>query len=428
MIKRNYLNFDLQFERQEDHYRLEAYGPAGRYIDTFYLPFTDTELENLILRISRTRRVMRRIDHPDIKISKHIGQRLYTAVFKDQIDDLFRKSLDQAEQQDFGLRLRIHLNQTPELANLPWECLYNQTLNNFLALSVETPIIRYLDIPRPIRPLAVELPLRVLVIISNPQGLPFLDVSAEWDHICTALSDLVKDRMVILERLERPTLGDLQGRLRRDAYHILHFVGHGTYDNGSQDGMLMLEDRLGDRSPVSGQELGMLLHDHRSLRLVILNVCEGGRSSAEDPFAGVAQSLIQQSIPAVIAMQFEISDEAAILIAHEFYGAITDGYPIDGALSEARKSIFAQGYRLEWATPVLYLRATDGHIFMPSAINSIQGMTIQEKVADIFQDQSLDNDSSNRQETKQQVSINSEALKTHSQLESVQQKSSIFIL
>ena len=107
----------------------------------------------------------------------------------------------------------------------------------------------------------------------------------------------------------------------------------------------------------------MLLHDQDSLRLAILNACEGARSSRQDPFAGSAQSLVQQGIPAVIAMQFEIADDVASTFAHEFYGALADGLPIDASVTEARKAIFAGGREIEWATPVLYLRAPDGRIF-----------------------------------------------------------------
>jgi hypothetical protein len=96
---------------------------------------------------------------------------------------------------------------------------------------------------------------------------------------------------------------------------------------------------------------------------VVLNACEGARTSRTDPFAGAAQSLVQQGLAAVIAMQFEISDEAAITFSHEFYGALADGYPVDAALVEARKAIFAQENGLEWGTPVLYLRAPDGRVF-----------------------------------------------------------------
>ena len=106
-----------------------------------------------------------------------------------------------------------------------------------------------------------------------------------------------------------------------------------------------------------------MLHDHRSLRLAVLNSCEGARGGRTDPFSGTAQSLIQQGIPAVVAMQFEITDDAAITFAHELYEAVADGYPLDAAIAEARKAIRGQPNPVEWATPVLYLRAPDGRIF-----------------------------------------------------------------
>jgi hypothetical protein len=107
----------------------------------------------------------------------------------------------------------------------------------------------------------------------------------------------------------------------------------------------------------------VLLHDHDSLRLVVLNACEGARTDITDPYAGTAQSLVQQGIPAVVAMQFEITDTAAIMLAQELYGAVADAYPLDAALAEARKAIYAEGNSIEWATPVLYLRAPDGRVF-----------------------------------------------------------------
>jgi len=72
---------------------------------------------------------------------------------------------------------------------------------------------------------------------------------------------------------------------------------------------------------------------------------------------------VQQGIPAVIAMQFEVTDEAAITFAYDFYGALADGYPVDAAIAEARKAIYAQGNDIEWGTPVLYMRSPDGRLF-----------------------------------------------------------------
>jgi len=63
-------------------------------------------------------------------------------------------------------------------------------------------------------------------------------------------------------------------------------------------------------------------------------------------------------------MQYEISDEAAIIFSREFYNALADNYPVDAAVTEARIAIVhSRRDTIEWATPVLYMRAPDGMLF-----------------------------------------------------------------
>lgn len=360
-----YLDFDLSIERMaENTYRARVLAsPAGLAKTEFILPLSPLELENFVLRVGRMRRTTRRVESPEMQAAKDFGSKLYKAVFSDEVQSALRSSLDQARAQSSGLRIRLRLNEAPELVDIPWEYLYNPSLNRFLALSVNTPIVRYLELPENIKPLAVKPPLRVLVMIANPKDYPALDVENEWLNLKKAVGDLEERGLLILERLETATPVALQYRLRRDDFHVFHFIGHGGFDEGAQDGLLMLENENGLGKALSGQYLGTILHDEDSLRLVVLNACEGARTGKNDPFAGAAQSLVQQGLPAVIAMQFEVSDQAAITFAHEFYAALADGYPVDAALAEARKIIFSSGNEIEWGTPVLYLRAADGQIF-----------------------------------------------------------------
>ena len=364
MAKMQYLDFDLHLERSEKGYRAEVVAcPAGQASVEFEVPFSDLEVENLLLRLGRPRQGIRRVDLPEMEAAKNFGARLFETVFDGDVRACLRSSLDEAMRQNAGLRIRLHFAETPELANWPWEYLYNPALNRFFSLSIETPLVRYLDLPERIRPLSIRPPLQVLVMISSPNDYDALDVEGEWAKLQEALGDLEQRGLVALERLEEATLAALQQQLRQDEVHVLHFIGHGGFSERREDGALILEDEQGRGRRVSGQDLGILLHDHRSLRLAILNACEGARTSCNDPFAGTAQSLVQQGIPAVIGMQFPVTDAAAITLAHEFYGALADGYPVDASLSEARKAIFAQGYDTEWGTPVLYMRSPDGVLF-----------------------------------------------------------------
>jgi len=63
-------------------------------------------------------------------------------------------------------------------------------------------------------------------------------------------------------------------------------------------------------------------------------------------------------------MQFEISDEAAIVFAGGFYESLTAGMPVDASLGAARLAMLAErSDDIEWGTPVLFMRVPDGRIF-----------------------------------------------------------------
>jgi hypothetical protein len=358
-----YRDFDLLIERSGQGYRAQVLeSPAGQATADFTLPFSDLELENVLLRLGRPARTVRRIESTEMSTAKAFGAALFNAVFSGDVRACLRSSLDEAKRESVGTRVRLRLAD-PGLADLPWEFLYVPSVNRFLALSVQTPLVRYMDLPEVLQPIAVSPPIRVLAMISSPTDYPSLDVEGEWQRLNDALADLIEAGTLSLERMEKATLAALQRRLRRSQYHIFHFIGHGEFDQTLQEGVLLLEREKQRGHRVGSQYLGMLLHDHESLRVAVLNACEGARSSKQDPFAGSAQTLVQQGIPAVIAMQFEIADDVAQTFAHDFYGALADSYPIDAAVTEARKAIFAMGREVEWATPVLYLRAPDGRIF-----------------------------------------------------------------
>lgn len=358
-----YLDFDLMIDRRGEGYQARVLqSPAGQAETQFSVPVSDAELEDFVLTVGQPRRNPRAAGSTQIEQAKKLGGDLFKAVFSGQVHSTFSASIFESERQDCGLRIRLHLTSVPELSGIPWEFLYEPNRQVFLALSNNTPLIRYLHIQQAIRPLQVKSPLKVLVMISSPKGLPRLDVDREWAKLKESIKPLEERDEVTLELLEAANLTALQRQLRQNDYHIFHYIGHGGYDQ-EMGGVLALENDLGGSNIISAFDLGTMLHDHRSLRLVVLNSCEGGRSSQDDPFAGTAQSLVQKGIPAVIAMQFEITDQAAIRFSQEFYSAIADGYPVDASLAEARKAIIGTGNPIEWATPVLYLRSPDGKIF-----------------------------------------------------------------
>jgi hypothetical protein len=374
MRKIEFTNFELRIGRgQGNRYPVVvAKSPAGEASGTFVMPFSAGKVERtktlVELAMLRSRERTRAALEGPMRDLRVFGGELFEALFSDRVRSCYDSSLRIAISQGKGLRLKLNIEPT-ELACLPWEFLYDKETRKFLALSIRTLLVRYLDVGYSARPLLVQPPMHLLVVIASPSEFTPLDIERERYRIQTALQEREEQGLITLDFLENATLPMLQQRLREADYHILHFIGHDGFDEESQQGVLFLEDEWKNAKRVSGRQLGGLLGDHFPLRLVVLNACEGGRLSSQAPgeydhFSGMAENLIREGIPAVAAMQFPVTDEAAVIFSRELYQAVADDYPVDAAVAEARKRIeYTLRNTVEWAAPVLFMHAPDGMLF-----------------------------------------------------------------
>ena len=363
---RTYENFDLTLAQVgEGRYRATvAASPCGDSVEAeFALPFDTTRLENLLLRLDPGRSGVRRAStDPREEAALQLGEGLFQAVFGGAVGDVWARNRDVVHAEGKGLRLRLQLDRAPDIAGLPWELLHDHRTNTYLAQSDRTPVVRFLDVPQAMRPLVVGGALHILVVISAPTDLADLDVDAEWAGMQEALADRVANGSVVIDRLPEASLTELSRWLRRHTVHVLHVVGHGEFDRTRETGVLYFCDRFGRTVPVTASVLGPYIYDHDPLRLVVLNACRTSSGDTEDPFSGLAQGLVQQNSSAVVAMQFPISDRAAVTFTSEFYGGVADGYPVDQAVTYARKALLAR-FGSEWATPTVFTQAADGMVF-----------------------------------------------------------------
>jgi hypothetical protein len=351
----SYENFDIEVARDQHGYVVRARSLRGEARADFHMPLTEQEVRILGLTVARGRGTSRSVQTRDVDEVKAYGQRLFDSLLSGDVLACYHENLAHVRRSTHtGLRVRLRLTDAPELAEVPWEYLFDRRNSRFLALEDETPIVRYLDLPLPARPLVVEPPMRVLVMISSPEDVPRLDANQEWQRLDDALADLVQQGAVRLDRLDRATLTALRWRLKEDEYHVFHFIGHGG-PGATHQGVLILEDAARRSDVVDAEVIAGIISPEKTLRLAVLNACEG---------AGTARELVKHDVPAVIAMQFEISDDAAITLTHDFYKALAYGDPVDAALTEARRGLrYERRNELEWGTPVLYMRASDGRLF-----------------------------------------------------------------
>lgn len=346
--------------------RIEVLGsPAGEASTTATFPYDqltlDNRLKDLQLALISRSITRRRVVPEQEQAVMRFGHELFDAIFTGEVRSLLDRSREHATREGVGLRIQLRF-ESADMAALPWEFLYDSRCEEYLALSRSTPIVRYVEVPQPQRPLAVTRPLRVLAMVASPSDLATLDVAQERARIDTALGGL--DGRVDLQWLEGQTWRHLQDALRDGTWHAFHFVGHGGFDAERGEGMIALADERGETHRLGATDLGILLGDHPSLRLAVLNSCDGARADRLDIFSSTAAVLVRRGTPAVVAMQYEISDAAAVELSRSFYSALAQGLPVDGAITEARKAVaMALPGTVEWGTPVLHLRAPDGRIF-----------------------------------------------------------------
>ena len=364
---KDYLDFDIEIREGEPRgYAVAVRSPAGEALEVMRFPFDERQLrdrlkdlEIALLRSGGTRRAL----STEERTVQEFGQSLFEAVLVGKVGTCYYRSMDQAQQQGKGLRLKLHV-KPPNLTVLPWEFLYDPDRDEYLCFSRDTPIVRYTDLRQSISRLIVAPPLRILGMVASPRDLDPLDVEHEKGLMDEAVGDLQADGLVHLTWLEGETWRDLQRAMRRDGpWHIFHFVGHGDFDLAAQEGLIAFAEKgTGRRHLLRSRDLARLLDGHPSLRLVFLNSCEGARGSEGDPFSGTAATLVRRGIPAVVAMQYQITDQAAIEFSSAFYESLADGLPVDAAVTEARVAV-SMDSMLEWGTPVLYMRSPDGRLF-----------------------------------------------------------------
>lgn len=351
-----YLDFEIAIGVSEPgRYNVSVRGPGGDASQPLALP-DGAEFAALLERL-------RQLDTDEASLVM-IGQQLFRAIFSGPVKDVYARSQG-ALAADQGLRLRITAPPgEAAIHGLPWEFLYDPDQGPLALL--DAPVVRYLPQQDRIPSLIAPLPLRVL--LSAAQTPPPAEVERELDAVREALaarSDLIE---VVVE--PHLTTAALQRRLR-EGFHIWHFVGHGSA--GAAGGALLFEDAYGDEEPVSALQLGVMLN-RSGLRLVVLDAC-GSAALATDPFRAIAPAVIRAQVPAVVAMQFQVPEEATRAFATEFYRALAEGMPIDGCVTEGRRAVMnVTGLRRpDWGIPVIYTRAPDGRLFdPPAAIPAVQ--------------------------------------------------------
>jgi hypothetical protein len=366
--------------------------PVGELAGTMLFPFDEAALgvalsgldaaivQSQLVRSSRPEQAtvrgvaMTDEETPHNTAVKDFGTQLHGALFAGDVGKAFRDSKFQARTARKGLRVRLRIDAA-ELSSLPWEFLYDPDAGDFVCLQSDTPLVRYLQIDRPMQVLRVTPPIRILAMVSSPRGHAALDVQQERRRIEQATEGMRAAGLLEIVWMPEATVDALQKALRTGEYHVFHYVGHGGFDAALGKGVLIFSTESGDAHVLDAAMLARILSREDTLRLVVLNSCLGAKGSATDLFSSTAATLVRGGVPSVVGMQYEISDEAAIRFARTLYDSLGDGLPIDAAVAEARVTLSTDGGSVEWGTPVLHMLAPDGVLFEINGMRTSEART-----------------------------------------------------
>ena len=306
------------------------------------------------------------------------GRQLFDAVFGTAEGANFHRNLLDRERE--GCRCLLTLGaEDASVLGQPWEMMRDE--RGPLAFRGIT-VRRQLRGAKTFRAPKFSLPLRILLIVSRPSDVGFIDPRNSIPPVLDALEGLPGRADVTF--CDPPTLMRLEqivSEARKNGlpFHIVHFDGHGTYLPRTGVGALCFEDDDGKNKLVKGIELGDLLQ-RLEIPLVILEACRSADLSDRPVFGSVAPALLKSGVGSVAAFSHAVHVKAARILVERFYRELASGMTVGQSLDESRSALMADPSRWlhpdpdadsvdlkDWFIPQLYQTGPDPAIVAKDA-------------------------------------------------------------
>jgi hypothetical protein len=312
------------------------------------------------------------------------GQCLTNSLFdKPEALAEFKNACIRTLESDKTLRLRLHIDRhVSELHSLRWETLRDPRSGAALLTSERILFSRFLPSSesRPVK-LRAKGDLRALVVIANPTNVTAFNsdgrqlaevrVQDELERAHIGLGEFIK-REIVSDPADpgRASLNNVIAALR-DGYDILYLVCHGILRQKAniEEPLLLLEKRDGSADDVRGIDLIIRLRNLvQQPWLVVLASCQSaGRgdvphSADQGVLAALGPRLADAGIPAVVAMQGNVSMNMVAEFMSIFFERLSMHGQVDQAMAAARSAVERQ-YNDYWWMPVLFMRLREGRIW-----------------------------------------------------------------
>jgi hypothetical protein len=300
------------------------------------------------------------------RLMLELGINLWQFIFSGSIANSFAQSLGIAIGKQQPLRVQLDIRD-PNLIALPWEIGQPKAGKPTISLNPQLRFSRTTSDVDPLSKITTSDRLNILLVlgsdVNKAHNTP-LQLQKEAKTLKQILQQGSKDDCKTypvppvpchVETLIQPTEAELIQQLETGQYNILLYAGHGI--KAPDGGKLLLRSD----TTLSGTELGQLLLSN-GVNLAVFNACWGAQPFIDEnhqaiPRSSLAEVLIHQGLPAVLAMRDEITDEEALSFIQAFAAALANRMPVDRAVAIARQKLLML-YKFNqpaWSLPVLYM-------------------------------------------------------------------------
>lgn len=325
----------ITIERQKDVFRFSALS------DTAVIPVRDVEVQSFFA----TETAERLMNAETLEEQEKYGQLLKTYLFPEDFHQLL--------EEDNPVTLILDRSS----AAFPWEmaCFRSARGRSFFGPDLQlTRQFRTLLSAAPgVAPL-LNQSLKVLVIADPAQDPEFQLPGArrEGRAVVQILEQARKQNHALRIDVES-CIGpsecdpvDILARLLNEEFDIVHFAGHGIFDEKNPNRSGWVFDRDCILSPLE------IFRARRVPRLVVANACfsavvrQGKALNAEETnrhLAGLAEAFFERGVPNYIGSGWPVGDEQAVTFSSVFYAIALKGKSLGEALADARKAILDEG-------------------------------------------------------------------------------------
>lgn len=307
---------------------------------------------------------------------KVLGYHLWHLALDNDIGLELIKARDEVAKQDeesrMPIRVRISFEQdASDLAALPWEFVCwpdRREATSFLAAQTNLMLGRFLGDLGDLQIRVSDLKVRVLFVQIFPNTQEFFEQRREIKVLFDALSEIDALEIVPIDGWNPAEVTKQLAEFRTGGktVDVVHLVAVCEETEGGPTLFLPGDSRDSEWSGQDPQPVVEALTEGAFTRpeLAVLHLSD--RTGANPPahFERLAPSFVKAGIPAVLAMQYPMTDPHGLNFVSEFYSQLAKGEAIGAAVQAARRTItVGRQMNRHFGAPVLYMQSpADGRL------------------------------------------------------------------